>query len=206
MTTRTQKTQKTQEQEPIDPILDDTIATIEEPAPEPVSEPGPEPPTGESTPSPAVHFLTAAFPMLEGDELLALAEDICDNGLRQPVVLDRDGQVIDGRNRLKACELAGVTPTFVTTDLDPIAYILSVNVHSRHLSKGQQAMAYAMAYPVAIDRAQRQNRRIEYGGFAWHHEGSLCPPPRFDLAKVMAGSLSCQRRMPRRRTESAGRI
>jgi hypothetical protein len=30
---------------------------------------------------------------------------------------------------------------------DPVAYILSVNVHRRHISKSLQAMAVAIAYP-----------------------------------------------------------
>ena len=32
-------------------------------------------------------------------------------------------------------------------DSDPTAHVLSANVHRRHLTKGQQAMATALAYP-----------------------------------------------------------
>lgn len=32
-------------------------------------------------------------------------------------------------------------------EIDPTTYIVSANIHRRHLNKGQQAMAVAMAYP-----------------------------------------------------------
>jgi ParB-like chromosome segregation protein Spo0J len=63
-------------------------------------------------PSLAVHPVAALFPMLADDELEELVADIKERGLLQPIVLDAEGRVLDGRNRLKACELAGVKPTF----------------------------------------------------------------------------------------------
>jgi hypothetical protein len=58
--------------------------------------------------------------------------------------------LIDGRNRLKACEMAGVEPTFVRLNgEDPAAYILSANVERRSLTAGQKAMARALASPEA---------------------------------------------------------
>jgi ParB-like nuclease family protein len=41
-----------------------------------------------------------------------LASDIKERGLLQPIVLDADGRMLDGRNRLAACEIAGVKPVF----------------------------------------------------------------------------------------------
>ena len=35
----------------------------------------------------------------------------------------------------------------VEWDSDPTAYVLSANVHRRHLTSSQKAMAYAMMYP-----------------------------------------------------------
>lgn len=94
-----------------------------------------------------VHPAAAIFPMLSADEMRELAADIKANGLRHPIVV-KDGKLIDGRNRLEACKLAEVEPTFVELNgADPVAYIISTNVQRRHMTKGQRAMAVAMIYP-----------------------------------------------------------
>jgi ParB-like chromosome segregation protein Spo0J len=96
------------------------------------------------------HPLTALFPMLPDDELADLAADIKTNGLLQPITLDAEGRVLDGRNRLRACEIAEVKPRFTTyTGENPDAYALSVNLARRHLSKGQRAMVAAKARLVS---------------------------------------------------------
>jgi ParB-like chromosome segregation protein Spo0J len=96
-----------------------------------------------------VHPLADLFPMLPDDELAELAEDIKENGLIHPIVLTNDGeQIVDGRNRLAACRLAGVEPQFERLNgQDPAAYITASNINRRHLTKGQQAMLRAMLYP-----------------------------------------------------------
>ena len=57
------------------------------------------------------HKLSSYFPMLAEPELAALASDIKANGLRVPI-LTYEGKILDGRNRFKACEEAGVEPRF----------------------------------------------------------------------------------------------
>lgn len=90
------------------------------------------------------HPAAEAWPMLNGDELPALVDDIAANGLRQPIVLDVDGLILDGRNRYEACRLAEVEPTFTTYDGDdPVGFVLSSNEHRRHMTKGQRAIAIA---------------------------------------------------------------
>jgi ParB-like nuclease domain len=44
----------------------------------------------------------------------SLRRDIKARGLLQPIVLDAEGRVLDGRNRLAACEKAGIEPMFET--------------------------------------------------------------------------------------------
>ena len=58
--------------------------------------------------------------------------------------------LIDGRNRREACRRAGIVPDYVLLDsADPVAYILSANIHRRNLSKGQRAMAMAKMRPFS---------------------------------------------------------
>lgn len=94
----------------------------------------------------SVHPAAEVFPMLDDEALAELAADIKANGLAVPVVVDKSGVLIDGRNRLKACQIAGVEPAFETYEgKDPVAYILSLNINRRHMSAGQKAMAAAKA-------------------------------------------------------------
>jgi hypothetical protein len=98
--------------------------------------------------NPQVHFAADVFPMMDDEALQELAADIKANGLLVPIVVDNDGTLIDGRNRLKACQIAGVDPTFQTFEGDdPIAYIVGINISRRHLSSGQKTMAVAKLYP-----------------------------------------------------------
>jgi len=96
------------------------------------------------TAGPAAHPVADLFPMLDGDDLYELTEDIKANGLLHPIVLDADGRILDGRNRFAACRAGGVEPTFTTyAGDDPDGYALSVNLARRNLSKGQRAMIAA---------------------------------------------------------------
>jgi hypothetical protein len=91
-----------------------------------------------------VHPAADIFPMLPEDELAELAADIKANGLLHAITLDAEGTLVDGRNRQRGCELAGVAPRYGSLNgHDPVAYVLSANVERRNLSKGQRAMAVA---------------------------------------------------------------
>jgi ParB-like chromosome segregation protein Spo0J len=88
--------------------------------------------------------------MLSTEELDDLAADIAERGLLHAIVLDKDGLILDGRNRLEACKRAKVEPVFETYEGDdPAGYALSVNIARRHLSKGQIAMIAAKARLVS---------------------------------------------------------
>lgn len=107
------------------------------------------------------HPAADIFPMLDSVDLAALAEDIKKNGLQHPVVIfDAGGewQILDGRNRVRACEMVGVTPSHVIKrDVVPIDYVLSTNLKRRHLNESQRGMvALAVEKLYAAEAAARQ--------------------------------------------------
>jgi hypothetical protein len=103
----------------------------------------------EVKPTGKVHPVAEFFPLMDDVELKALADDIKANGLRQPLVLDGDGNLLDGRNRLAACKLAKVKPDYESVDGDdPLAVVVSLNVRRRNLTGGQKAIAAAEAWEL----------------------------------------------------------
>jgi hypothetical protein len=92
------------------------------------------------------HAYADLFPLMEGEEFDALVADIKANGLREMIVL-HEGRILDGRNRYRACLEAGVNPTTTEWNANwsphsrggPLGYVLSVNLHRRHLTTQQRA-------------------------------------------------------------------
>ncbi|MFZ2125390.1 MAG: ParB N-terminal domain-containing protein [Candidatus Saccharimonadales bacterium] len=92
-----------------------------------------------------LHPLCTLFPRLNDSEFSALVADIKANGLRQPITL-HDGMILDGGNRYRACVDAGIEPDFVEFGSgNLVSFVLSANLHRRHMSIGQQAAIVASA-------------------------------------------------------------
>jgi len=107
-----------------------------------------------------VHPAAAVWPMLSEAELRRLADHIAANGLLSPIVLDSEGRVLDGRNRLAACVIAGVQPEFVVHEGDPVEVVLGSNNERRHSSLPVRAAATALT--LATNR-RRENGRWKRG-------------------------------------------
>ena len=105
-----------------------------------------------------VHPVAALFPMLDDERLAALAEDIKEHGQLHPIVLDKGGRILDGRNRASACERAGITPEYVTWEgEDTAGYALAANGQRRDLSQGAKAMI--ATDPLVINHLSPESTR-----------------------------------------------
>lgn len=122
------------------------------------------------------HPAADLFPLMEGQELQALANDIKANGLHNPIVIlfnGGDSQILDGRNRARACLLAFDSIPTRTSDgrpslIDwkddchgtgsPTAWVISQNLRRRHLDESQRAMVGARAKSLFEAEAKIQER------------------------------------------------
>ncbi len=104
-----------------------------------------------------VHPVAEMFPLLSKDELQELADDIKQNGLLQRIVLQGD-TILDGRNRVTACRLAGVEPQYTQYGGDsPVSFIIASNLHRRHLTRNQKiALGIELEPHFAAEAKKRQ--------------------------------------------------
>lgn len=91
------------------------------------------------------HEYANLFPMLGAAEQDALRADIQLHGVREPVI-QFEGRILDGRNRYMAARDLGLdfpVAEFEGDQAEALAYVLSTNLHRRHLSEGQRAAVAA---------------------------------------------------------------
>src|SRR5215813_6938268 len=104
------------------------------------------------------HPLANVFPLMEGEEFDELVADIKANGQHEPVTV-YEGEILDGRNRYRACRRLGIEPNFTAyTDDDPVAFAVSLNLRRRHLDESQRAMVAAKLAKLA--HGQRQSGQL----------------------------------------------
>lgn len=91
-----------------------------------------------------VHPACDSFPMMSDEQYEGLKSDINERGQQEAIVY-WNGQLVDGRNRLKACRELNIEPTECELDesVDPVAYVISANLHRRHLTTAQRSVVAA---------------------------------------------------------------
>jgi ParB-like chromosome segregation protein Spo0J len=99
------------------------------------------------------------FPLMEGEEFDALVADINANGQHARIVL-KDGMILDGRNRYRACLAAGIEPSFACRAYsdqitNTVAYVISANLHRRHLTQEQKRELIAKLLKAQPEKSDR---------------------------------------------------
>jgi hypothetical protein len=127
-----------------------------------------------------VHPAARLFPPMSESKLRELGEDIEENGLSSPIVLwqadeNATAVLLDGRNRLDAIEMvighpkvsrwsvtvdgwSGMTPSVITLagHVDPYSYVISANIHRRHLNAEQKRDLIAKLLKAQPEKSDRQ--------------------------------------------------
>lgn len=112
------------------------------------------------------HPFAELFPLLEGASFDALVADIKEHGQREKIAL-WNGEILDGRNRWRACRAAGVVPQcaeFQGTETEALSLVLSLNLHRRHLNESQRAMVAVEVEKLFAKEAKERQR--DHGGTA----------------------------------------
>jgi hypothetical protein len=94
------------------------------------------------------------FPMMQGARWAAFLRDVKENGLlHRELWEDKQGLILDGRNRARACEILGIEPVWRVYEGDnPDEFVRSQNLHRRNMNGSILAL-------VAASFATRQRGR-----------------------------------------------
>lgn len=123
------------------------------------------------------HPLADLFPLTEGEEFDALVADIKANGLREKITI-HDGKILDGRNRYRAAIAAGLLKAsdkiakgnvlfirffedLLPDDGAPLDFVISKNLHRRHLNESQRAMAAAKLANLDAGRPKQTSQNCD---------------------------------------------
>jgi ParB-like chromosome segregation protein Spo0J len=127
-----------------------------------------------------IHSAATLFPMMDADSFQRLKADIKENG-QEKCITFFDGQLLDGRNRMKACEELGIEPSIEEIEdsgdgkFDPFRWVLSVNLHRRHLTESQRAMVAAKL--ATLKRGANQHSK---------EDAQICAPSMEQAADMLS--------------------
>jgi ParB family chromosome partitioning protein len=110
------------------------------------------------------HPIASIFPLMSGDEFDRFKEDIRTRMQQEPIILYQ-GKILDGRNRYNACKALYREPNVEEyKGSDPLGYVLSANLHRRHLKESQRAVIAANLVTTKLGDNQhikREGRPID---------------------------------------------
>lgn len=110
-----------------------------------------------------IHPDALLLPQMTAEEFAQLVNDIRAHGLREAIKLDHSGEwLVDGRHRDLACPEAGVEPRYerLSEGTDILAYIMSANLHRRHLTVEQRAEIVQEVMRRYPDKSNREIAKL----------------------------------------------
>ncbi len=112
--------------------------------------------------------------MLSGKALDDFNLNVAENGLLDDIWV-HDGQIIDGRNRYKACLAAGISPRYRPWNGECGTlnkFVASQNLERRHLDESQRALAAAKL------------ATLRYGANQFTEDTQICVPTQLEAAEM----------------------
>lgn len=139
------------------------------------------------------HPLCKEMPELSPEQYADLKRDILANGLASKIVV-LDGMILDGRNRYRACTEIGISPKFIEWGEivkngyrgSPLSYVISSNVHRRHLSESQRACFSLAVY----DEETKKTKQDRYAKIKENREKGVEPRYKTDYRPNTAVTAS----------------
>ncbi len=113
--------------------------------------------------------MESLFPEMEIEAFELFVKDIEVHGQLKPISITKEGVIIDGYQRLKACGKLGITPKVEVIDIDISKegkeYAISMNAMRRHLTYAQLYTIAKQMLPALKDEAkERQGTKQEGKG------------------------------------------
>jgi len=85
----------------------------------------------------------AILPKLSSEEYEALKESIRKEGMHYPIIVNREGIILDGHHRFRICQELGLEPKVEVKDfgnsLSEKVFVIKSNLLRRHLKDFQRA-------------------------------------------------------------------
>jgi ParB-like chromosome segregation protein Spo0J len=102
-----------------------------------------------------LHEYASIFPEMTPGEFANLKASIEAYGQLEPIWI-HEGKVVDGKCRLRACRELGIKPKTRKWDGKGslVAFVVSMNLNRRHLTKGQLAMCHVIGEGM-MERLER---------------------------------------------------
>ena len=105
------------------------------------------------------HHLSAIFGDIPTEEFNALQADIDKNGFTDHVIITYEGKILDGWHRYKIAKKVDRLEELVfkpLTVFDPSKYVMSKNLHRRHLTESQRAQIVVEAHQWGTGAGRRK--------------------------------------------------